>query len=274
MSRRSIAAALRRARKRSPLRRPVVAWRHRSVGPTDTLLVSFPRSGSTWLRFMLAAAASAEPVEFDSVDEIVPLVGATATDRAAEWGTQGYLIKSHERFNRLYVRRSQRFIFLVRDGRDVAVSYYYYCLRNGWWVGAFPEFLDAFLRGRLDGYGAWQDHVEGWLREAAEDRDHILVRYEDLHADAAGEVRRCAEFLQMPLTEERLQQSLAAGSVDRMRDSEQRRLNLPAKVVDPSIPVVRSTKSSNWREQFSDEDRDRFQRHAARALRLGGYEVA
>lgn len=269
----SVAAAFRRARKRSPLRRPVVAWRHRTVGPTDTLLVSFPRSGSTWLRFMLAAAASTEPVEFDSVDQIVPLIGHTATDRAAEWGTHGHLIKSHERFSHLYVRRSQRFIFLIRDGRDVVVSYYYYCLRNGWWVGDFAGFLEAFLRGRLDGYGSWQSHVEGWLGEAASGRDHLLVRYEDLHADAAREVRRCAEFLQMPLTEERLEQSLAAGSADRMRESEQRRSKLPSKVVDPSIPVVRATKSSNWREQFSDRDEALFLRHAARALELGGYRL-
>lgn len=274
MSKQSLLPALRRARKRSPLRRPVVAWRHRTVGPNDTLLVSFPRSGSTWLRFMLAAAASTEPVEFDSVDEIVPLVGAAPTRKAAEWGTSGRLIKSHERFSRLYIPRSQRFIFLIRDGRDVAVSYYYYCLRNGWWVGAFRTFLDAFLGGRLDGYGPWHRHVEGWLGEAAEGRDHLLVRYEDLHRDAAAELQRCAEFLQMPLTEERLSQSLAAGSVDRMRESEQRRSTLPSRVIDPSIPVVRSTKSSNWREEFSDQDLAKFQRHAARALDLGGYEAA
>ena len=274
MSRQSLAAALRRARKRSALRRPVVARRHRTVGPDDTLLVSFPRSGSTWLRFMLAAAASTEAIEFDSVDEIVPLVGAAPSGRAAEWGTAGRLIKSHERFSRLYVPRSQRFIFLIRDGRAAAVSYYYYCLRNGWWVGEFPGFLDAFLDGRLDGYGSWHRHVEGWLGEAAEDRDHLLVRYEDLHADATAELRRCAEFLRTPLTEERLGRGLAAGSVDRMRDSEQRRSTLPSKVVDPSIPVVRSTKSSSWREEFSDEDLLKFERRAARALSLGGYETS
>jgi hypothetical protein len=270
-----VVPALRRAKKRSMLRRPVVAWRHRALTSSDTMLVSFPRSGSTWLRFMLAGAVSPEPVEFDSVDEMVPFVGAPRTRRTARWGTSGHLIKSHERYSRLYDSHYRRFVYLIRDGRDVALSYFYYCLRNGWWLGEFSPFLDAFLTGRLDGYGPWHRHVEGWLEMGARRAEHILVRYEDLHRDAGAELQRCAGFLHTPLSQENLQEGLAAGSADRMRSSEERSSTLRShRVADPGIPVVRSTKPSNWRRELTEMDLAKFQRYAGRALELGGYEPA
>ncbi len=266
----SLAPALRRARKRSVLRRPVVAWRHRQLGDSDTLLVSFPRSGSTWLRFMLAAAIADEPVDFSSVDEIIPFVGAGPTDDAAMWATSGHLIKSHERFSSFGPQGRHRFIYLIRDGRDVAVSYFYFCRRHGTWAGTFSSFLEAFLAGRLDGYGSWQSHVEGWLGDDRPRREHILIRYEDLHADAATEVRRCTDFLKTPLDEEALDRALAAGSADRMREAERRSSK---SVADPSIPNIRSTRSSNWRELFAEDDLAEFRRRAGRAFALGGYEL-
>lgn len=265
-----LASALRRARKRSVLRRPLVAWRHRNLADADTLLVSFPRSGSTWLRFMLAGAIAEDPVDFASVDEVIPYVGSDPTQRTATWGTSGHLIKSHERHSTLGAQGRHRFIYLIRDGRDVAVSYYFFCQRHGTWVGSFSAFLEAFLSARLDGYGSWQSHVEGWLGDDGPDRDHILVRYEDLHADAAAELRRCAEFLDTGLDEEKLEQAIATGSADRMRAAERRS---PKRVSNPSIPNVRATSSKNWREHFSDRDLQEFRRRAGAAAALGGYDL-
>ncbi|HKS75489.1 MAG TPA: hypothetical protein VJQ82_19930, partial [Terriglobales bacterium] len=38
---------------KSKLRAPLVWLRHRGLGPRDTFVASYPRSGSTWLRFQL-----------------------------------------------------------------------------------------------------------------------------------------------------------------------------------------------------------------------------
>lgn len=251
------------------LRRPLVAWRHRHLTDHDTLLVSFPRSGSTWLRFMLAAAIAERPVDFASVDRVIPYVGDPPTADAAIWGTAGHLVKSHERFSRLGSQGRRRFIYLVRDGRDVAVSYFYFCRRHGTWAGSFDGFLDAFLAGRLDGYGSWPVHVEGWLGDRADQPEHILVRYEDLHRDADAELARCASFLATPLDDERRERALAAGSAERMRAAERRSAR---KVADPSIPNVRATKSSGWREHFGADQLAEFRRRAGRAFELAGYE--
>ncbi|MEZ5062909.1 MAG: sulfotransferase domain-containing protein [Solirubrobacterales bacterium] len=202
------------------------------------------------------------------MDRVIPYVGSPPTPEAAVWGNGGHLIKSHERFSRTGGQGRHRFIYLVRDGRDVAVSYFFFCRRHGTWAGSFDDFLDAFLDGRLDGYGAWQDHVEGWLGTGADRSDHILLRYEDLHADASGELERCAAFLGTTLDEGRRERALAAGSADRMRDAERRS---DRKVADPSIPNVRATKSSGWRDHFGPEQLAEFRRRGGRAFELAGY---
>src|SRR5580704_18750665 len=50
------------------VRNPVVWWRHRGLAPADVILGSYPRSGSTWLRFVLYEILSGESSSFDKVN--------------------------------------------------------------------------------------------------------------------------------------------------------------------------------------------------------------
>ncbi len=46
------------------LRGPVTALRHRDVRPDDTFIASYPRAGSTWLRFLLQETLMEQPSTF------------------------------------------------------------------------------------------------------------------------------------------------------------------------------------------------------------------
>ena len=103
---------LRRARFRSKiLRRPLVWSRHLGIQPQDVILASYPRSGTTWMRFLLAEALSGRSAEFKAVRGIVPYVGQHRKAEAVLPGG-GKLMYSHDVASKDATRRA---IYVVRD---------------------------------------------------------------------------------------------------------------------------------------------------------------
>src|SRR5580698_1578569 len=92
------------------------------VLPDDIFLVSYPKSGNTWTRFLLGNLMSPdERVTFVNVERKVPDIYAKSK-KALKKIPSPRVIKSHECFDPRY----RRVIYIVRDPRDVAVSAYHY----------------------------------------------------------------------------------------------------------------------------------------------------
>src|SRR5438132_14035201 len=91
------------------------------IRPDDVFIVSYPRSGNTWIRFLLAnLLAPHETITFRNIEDYVPDIHKSASALAG-WQGHRYL-KSHHPYYDSY----PRFIYIYRDGRDALVSYYHY----------------------------------------------------------------------------------------------------------------------------------------------------
>lgn len=203
---------------RPAARRALVRYRHRGLTPADALLVSYPKSGSTWLRFLLAHLLTGREADYATIRASVPPLGhhrgtpATLTDG-------GRLVRSHEP---LTGRRppGQPVLYLVRDPRDVCLSYFNHRRRQGY-DEDLPAFVGGFLAGRVDGYGPWPRHVDAALTlEASRPGRFLRVRYEDLRADPVPMLGGVARFLGVDDDVERIEVALAANTRERMRAKE------------------------------------------------------
>jgi hypothetical protein len=204
--------AARRLR-RSRLRALVVGSRNRGLRPGDVILGSYPRSGSTWLRLLLAHLLTGADTGLRQSEFVVPMVGFE--DRAETNRAGVRVVRSHEPYQRAY----RRAVYLVRDARDVALSYHALYDATGRWDRGREEFMAAFARGEVDGYGPWQDHVMTWL--AARDRAELLViRYEDLLSEPADTLAAIASFCGISAARDQIADAVAANSVDRVRGKE------------------------------------------------------
>ena len=186
-----VQSKLPRLRHQRHVRMLPVVYRHTSVSRRDAFLVSYPKSGNTWLKFMLAHLLGGREADLDNDSTVIADVGShRATPRVLPGG--GRLIKSHEPYSSPQKRFYRKAIYLIRDGRDVAVSYYYTLIRRGLYEGDFGPFLRLFLAGDVDGYGPWHEHVRSWLESPLhEDGSLLVLRYEDMLADPADKpVRR------------------------------------------------------------------------------------
>lgn len=209
-----------RLRHHRHLRLLPVVYRHAGVARGDVFLASYPKSGNTWLKFMLAHLLGGREADLDNDSTVIADVGShRATPRVLPAGAR--LIKTHEPYRRPQKRFYRRAIYLIRDGRDVAVSYYYTLIRRGLYEGDFGPFLRLFLSGGVDGYGPWHRHVESWLSNPLRDHGALLVlKYEDLLEDPAGNLSASLEFLGVPVTRQRAEQTVRAYTADRMRERE------------------------------------------------------
>ena len=253
-------AALRRNR---AARTAAALHRHRGCGPDDVILASYPKSGNTWLKFLLAdVLIDAEP-DFERSERAIPLLGKPAAGAAPLPGG-GHLWKSHEPYSPLFRRRCKRAIYLVRDARDVAISEYHFLQRKGRLGGDLGSFLDVFLAGRADGYGSWDDHVTsfttGW-RGAPDAR--IVVRYEDMLADPAGTLAGVLRFLAIAAPPERVALAVERNAFAGMRAKEV--------VAAGTTPQVRAGRAGQWQAEFTAAQRARFWA-ALPQLRRMGYE--
>src|SRR5581483_8943536 len=114
----SLLSPIRRLRRRPPQRG---AGRGFTLLDDDMLLVSFPRSGNTWLRVLLANLLRPEPVTLTTIEQVVPDVYANA-DADLLRVPRPRILKSHEPFDARY----GRVVYLVRHPVDVAVSFYHF----------------------------------------------------------------------------------------------------------------------------------------------------
>jgi Sulfotransferase domain len=226
-----------------------IAGRKFAVYPDDTLIVSYPRSGNTWVRFLIANLLHPDAdISFANIEQLIPDT-ASQSNRALKRTPRPRIIKTHEYFDHRY----KKVIYIVRDPRDVAVSYYHFqrkyrqiddsCSIEG--------FVENFVHGRFisAGWGSWGENVASWLYTRGESRIFLLCRYEDITEDPVQQLSRIAFFLGVEPSAQILQQAVERSSADRMRKMENMQSDVWVATKDrrKDIPFVRVAKSGGWR---------------------------
>jgi hypothetical protein len=251
------------------VRPPVVYLRHRHLGDRDVVIGEYPKSGSTWLGFMLGELVLRQPIDFDSQEQLVPAlvagVNAPSAPRALPGG--GRLFRSHERYRREY----RRAIYVVRHVADVAVSYHNWLAWQGVPVPALKRFLPMFLRGHVGAYGSWQDHVSFWLQ--AERAELQVMRYEDLKAQPDREVTRALRFLGVEPDADLVARAVQANTVERMREKEERARRGPFSRHREGLRFISRGRAGGSLELLDDQDFALIERCAGATLSRLHYAV-
>jgi len=243
------------------------------VYPDDRFLVGYPKSGNTWLDFMVACllAQDVEDVNFFTIENYVADIYFNNARRLRALSRPRFL-KSHEPYDDRY----KKVVYIVRDPRDVAVSYYYHHLKLGMWSEqeGLGLFVRKFVDGRLDGFGSWGGHVRGWLENRDGDPGFLLVRYEGLKRDAVCTLRIIAQHLGVDITPNRLVHAVSWSSVENMRklesDAVERRYPSLSRA-RRDIYFVRKGISGGWRKHLSPEDRQLIEDAWGDEMRCLGY---
>ncbi len=243
----------------------------------DWVLMSWGKSGRTWLRVMLSRAytlkaglPASDLLDFDNLRNADPSLPA--------------VFFSHNNYLRDYTgnRESKahfagkRIVLLVRDPRDVAVSQFFqwqFRMRpNKKFINDYPPHgadIDVweFVRDRDAGVPRIVEYFNGWARAMGELGAILVVRYEDMRADPAAELSRILEFTGTEISAEQLREAVEFAAYDNMKKMEQERFfkgsGARVKAADKDNPQsykVRKAKVGGFRDYFTDEQCEELER--------------
>ena len=248
---------------KTPARVPLVWMRHRGFRATDVFVGSYPRSGSTWLRFMLLEILAGQASGFANTNEMLPDVGKHEAGASVLPG-DGRLIKTHEPFRAAY----RKAIYLVRDPRDVALSEFAYQTALGVEKGDFDTYVERFLQTGVNPFGSWIDHANSWMNAADAKRADILhVNFEELKQKPLDELGRIVDFLQMPEVKVRIPAAVENNSLARMKEKEKAN---PQRA-SAKGRFIRSGSAGGWRSSFTERQAQLVQQYAGSLLARLGY---
>jgi Sulfotransferase domain len=248
---------------KTPVRGPVLWWRHRGLRPDDVFFSTYPRSGTTWTRFTMYEVLTGEPATFESVNTLLMGIGRQDESRTL-LPNGGRLIGTHEPFRKEY----KRSIYLMRDVRDVILSEYAFMTALDRFHGSMDQFLETFFKGRVTGYGSWPKHVASWLDCPYYGTDRLLtIRYEDLRKDPEAGFTRMLNFVGIERAPEQVRRAVANNSVEQMRAKE---LQSPRKATVKG-KFIGAGKVQGWRDKLSEAQLALIEYHAGDVMDRVGY---
>ncbi len=247
-----------------------------AVRPDDTFIVSYPRSGNTWTRFLVANLLHPqEAATFANIERLVPDTEAQSS-RYMRSIPSPRTIKSHSYFDPRY----PRVIYIVRDPRDVVLSYYDFSRKYRHIEDSYPleRYVGDFVTGRLSsaGWGTWGENVASWVFARGARPGFLLLRYEDLKAHPDQELTRIAEFLGTDTSPKLLQTTLDRSSADRMREMEKTQGKdwVSTKDKRSDIPFIRTAATGEWKSKLRPEWVAEIESAWGNIMAQTGYELA
>ncbi|MEK0083526.1 sulfotransferase domain-containing protein [Benzoatithermus flavus] len=241
----------------------------RKLELADVVVVSFGKSGRTWLRVLLSrffqlrfGLRPSAFIGFDNLnrrDKGIPRVFFTHDNYLRDY--TGNLDSKRDFYGK-------KVILLVRQPEDVAVSQYHQWKfrmrprKKG--LNQYPEHgkdvpIFEFAMDENAGLPKVIEFMNGWARELPNLKQLLIVRYEDLRHDTAGQLRRVLEFMGQTPTDAELQDCVQFASVENMRKLEEKRVfwlagsrMKPGDRSNPDSFKVRRAKVGGYRDYFDE----------------------
>ena len=227
------------------------------VLPNDTYLVSYPKSGNTWLRYMLTLVRSGgDRTNLSAMERFVPDI-YRASNRQLLTVRFPRLLKSHERYTPAY----KRVVYLARDPRSVFISLYWHHQQTGF----LPEStsLSAYLPRFLESderWGPWSAHVSGWLDAREATGRFLILRYEDLLADPIKGLQKVLHFLKIEASDRDLSEVVRESRLQKLRERERdERWAENRFPVRRDLSFFRCGRADEWRGSLSPVEIDNIE---------------
>jgi hypothetical protein len=186
--------------------------------PTDVIITPYAKSGTTWVQQIVHGLRTRGDMQFDEITSVIPWI-EMAYDLGMDLDQpqigRPRAFKSHLSWE--LVPKGARYIYVIRDPKDVVVSMYHFMA--GWWFEPEAISLATFAHEQFlhpKSPNAYWTHIRSWWPHR-HDPNVLFLSYEDMKQDLVHTVRRIATCINCTLDDELLDIVVRQSSLEFMR---------------------------------------------------------
>ncbi len=252
-------------------------WNDLQFRDDDIVIATYAKSGTTWMQQIIAQLLFGGDPDL-AVAEMSPWVDLRVPPKEVklpeiEAQTHRRFLKTHLPVDALVFSPRAKYLYIGRDARDVVWSMYnHHVNANQSWYDALnetpgrvgppieppPADIRQYWRDWMDrdGHPFWPfwDNVRSWW--AVRDLPNVMfVHFADLKRDMPGTMRSIADFLEIPIDEDRWETILEYCSFDWMKENATKSVPLGGAFWDAGAQVfINKGVNGRWRDALTAED--------------------
>lgn len=264
-------------------------WNDFQFREDDIIIATYAKSGTTWMQQIVAQMLFNGDSNLE-VAEISPWLDLRVPPKhvklpIVEAQTQRRILKTHLPVDALVYSPKAKYIYVARDGRDVVWSLYnHHANANQLWYETLndapgrigspitppPEDIRQYWHDWLDqdGYPFWPfwENIQTWWQNRALP-NLLLVHFNNLKLNQEAEMRRIAQFLDIPIDENRWTEIVEYCTFDWMKKNAVKSVPLGGVFWDGGANVfINKGTNGRWKEVLSAEESAEYERLALQKL--------
>src|SRR5687768_6311878 len=184
----------------------------------DIWIVTYPKSGTTVMQMILYQLTTNGHMGFRHINDVCPWVRNAAIRGLHPPDLPNpRVLKSHDKYHFFDKWTKGRFVYVIRDGMDVAVSHFHQ-LKN--YNDPTLQFAEVFEKSfsKIKG-NSWYAFNRDWLLNS-KGRQVLYIKYEDINEYKRNVIRRLVDFLGLSVTDEIIERAIQRSSFEFMKEHE------------------------------------------------------
>ncbi len=193
-------------------------------------LAAYPKSGMTWLQFWLANYMGGKVKNSKEVLRRIPDIHRCQLNPEKVAASKDVILcKTHFGYSdkHPHIKHTLGYIYLLRHPKDILLSNLSYFKLMGNKDFDDKQFALEFIKHMgvpkwiQMGFGSWNMNISSWMMEATK-KNHLFLRYEDMHASPSSCLERIIDFLDLEKDDDKIRLSVEASVFENMQRMEKK----------------------------------------------------
>lgn len=230
----------------------------------DIYITTYPKSGTTLMQMILYHLTTDGSMDFNHIYEVSPWIRNDSYNRIKPRKLSSpRLIKTHDKYHYFEKGTKGRFIFIYRDGMDVAVSLYNQNKNYNMPDLKFESYLKKFFKKK-----EWFKFCQAWFKNKYK-FPVLYIKYENLLADKPSEIKRIIDFLNIKPTQMQVSNAISHSSFEYMKKHEEKFGEPKAESKKVYDQFIRKGKSGEGKELFTETQKREFKESYMKYVQKG-----